>query len=341
MQINSLIEDVQALLSTHLKHAHISFEFHPDPNLPDIPGLSDQLKQVMLNLFMNAVDAMANGGRLIASTAWLAERREILVNVTDTGTGIDESILPNIFEAFITNKEKGTGLGLAISYEIVSKHRGRIRAENNPHGGATFSLWLPVENGDSKMSLPGKILIIDDEAILRQTLARVLQHAGFEATTAESGEQGLEFLKTTSFDLIYLDIRMPGLAGLEVLKLVHASHPNIPVILFTAQPDIHSAMEALRNGATDYLLKPLKPEAFIERTKTILAIQQKEQRKRAIQAQIEALQAELKRLDGEGCPSAEPGCGGTLPHAWQPGAGLGCEAPFHRRTHHQPTSNLV
>lgn len=150
VQINSLIEDVQALLSTHLRHAHISFEFHPDPNLPDIPGLSDQLKQVMLNLFMNAVDAMANGGRLIASTAWLAERREILVNVTDTGTGIDESILPNIFEAFITNKEKGTGLGLAISYEIVSKHRGRIRAENNPHGGATFSLWLPVENGDSK-----------------------------------------------------------------------------------------------------------------------------------------------------------------------------------------------
>ena len=149
------------------------------------------------------------------------------------------------------------------------------------------------------MTISGKILIIDDELTLRQTLARVLQHAGFEATTAESGEQGLAFLETTRFDLIYLDIRMPGLGGPEVLKLIHAGHPNIPVVLFTAQPDINSALEALRSGATDYLVKPLKPEAFIERTKAILLVQQKEQRKRLIQAQIEALQAELRSLSGE------------------------------------------
>ncbi len=149
------------------------------------------------------------------------------------------------------------------------------------------------------MTNPGKILIIDDEVTLRQTLARVLQRAGFEATTAESGEQGLAFLETSPFDLVYLDIRMPGLAGPEVLKLIHAGHPTIPVVLFTAQPDINSALEALRSGATDYLLKPLKPEAFIERTKAILLVQQKEQRKRAIQAQIEALQAELRNIDTE------------------------------------------
>jgi DNA-binding response OmpR family regulator len=150
------------------------------------------------------------------------------------------------------------------------------------------------------MTGAGRILIIDDELTLRQTLARVLQRAGFEATTAESGEQGLAFLETTDFDLVYLDIRMPGLGGPEVLKLIHASHPTIPVVLFTAQPDINSALEALRSGATDYLLKPLKPEAFIERTQAILAVQQKEQRKRLIQAQIEALQAELRGLTGEG-----------------------------------------
>ena len=149
------------------------------------------------------------------------------------------------------------------------------------------------------MTLFGKILIIDDELTLRQTLARVLQRAGFEVTTAESGEQGLAFLETTSFDLIYLDIRMPGLPGPEVLKLVHAGHPTIPVVLFTAQPDINSAMEAIRSGATDYLLKPLKPDAIIERTKTILAVHQKEQRKREIQSQIEALQAELRSIAGE------------------------------------------
>jgi DNA-binding response OmpR family regulator len=146
------------------------------------------------------------------------------------------------------------------------------------------------------MSITGHILIIDDEAALRQTLARILQQAGFEVTTAEDGEQGLSFIQTTNFDLIFMDLRMPGMPGMEVLKLIHASYPNLPVILFTAQPDLHSAVDALRNGATDYLLKPLKPQALIERAQTVLENQQKENRKREIASQIEALQAELKSL---------------------------------------------
>ncbi len=150
VQMNDIIEDVRVLVATHLRHASISFEFHSDPELPAIPGLGNQIKQVLLNLFMNAVDAMPGGGRLVASTACLAERQEILITISDTGTGIDESILPNLFEAFITNKDKGTGLGLAISYEIIQKHRGRIRAENMPEGGARFSIWLPVGNGASQ-----------------------------------------------------------------------------------------------------------------------------------------------------------------------------------------------
>jgi DNA-binding response OmpR family regulator len=146
------------------------------------------------------------------------------------------------------------------------------------------------------MNITGHILIIDDEATLRQTLARILQQAGFEVTTAEDGEQGLSYIETTGFDLVFMDLRMPGMAGLDVLKLIHASHPNLPVILFTAQPDLNSAVDALRNGAIDYLLKPLKPQALIERAQAVLANQQKENRKREIALQIEALQAELKSL---------------------------------------------
>lgn len=149
------------------------------------------------------------------------------------------------------------------------------------------------------MNPTGKILIIDDEPILRQTLGRILQQAGFEVTTAENGEQGLAFLEITRFDLVYLDLRMPGLPGLEALELIRSRYPGVPVLLFTAQPDLNSAVEALRRGATDYLLKPLKPEIIIERTRNILAAQQKERRRREIVAQIEALQAELKSLDGE------------------------------------------
>lgn len=154
------------------------------------------------------------------------------------------------------------------------------------------------------MKVNGKILIIDDEASLRQTLARILQQAGFEVTSAENGEQGLAFLQQNPFDLIFMDIRMPGLAGLEVLERIRASHPGLPVVLFTAQPDLNSAVEALRRGATDYLLKPLKPDVIIERARTILFAQQKERRRREIQTQIEQLQVELKALDAESAETA-------------------------------------
>ncbi len=155
------------------------------------------------------------------------------------------------------------------------------------------------------MSSHGHILIIDDELTLRQTLARILQQAGFEVTTAESANQAFAFIENTSFDLVYLDLRMPGVHGLDALKIIHEQYPTLPVVLFTAQPDLTSALEALRNGATDYLLKPLKPQLVIERTRSIIANQQIEKRKREIIMQIDALQAELKSIEsgGTGKPS--------------------------------------
>ena len=150
------------------------------------------------------------------------------------------------------------------------------------------------------MNPGGHILIIDDEASLRQTMARILQRAGYEVTTASSGKDGLTLVSEHPFDLLYLDIRMPDMSGLELLKTIHARYPDLPIILFTAQPDVNSAVEALRRGATDYLLKPLNPQTVIDRTQTILGDQQKERRKREIQRQIDALQAELNSLEGPG-----------------------------------------
>ena len=147
------------------------------------------------------------------------------------------------------------------------------------------------------MNITGHILIIDDESSIRKTLARILQQAGFEVTTAESAEQGLDYLRTTQFDMILSDLRMPGMHGMEALKVIHVEYPSLPVILFTAQPDVNSAVEALRHGATDYLLKPIKPEAIIERARSILSKQQREKRKKEIQFQIESLQNELREMD--------------------------------------------
>jgi DNA-binding response OmpR family regulator len=155
------------------------------------------------------------------------------------------------------------------------------------------------------MNSNGHILIVDDEASLRQTLARILQRADYEVTTTASGGEALTLLSQHSFDLVYLDIRMPDMSGLEVLKTIHTKYPELPVILFTAQPDLNSAVEAVRSGAIDYLLKPLKPQTIIERTQSVLAKKQKERRKRELQRQIEALQVELSTLEREDSPQPD------------------------------------
>ncbi len=156
------------------------------------------------------------------------------------------------------------------------------------------------------MTLNGHILIIDDEAALRQTLTRILQRAGLHVTSAASGQEGLDYVTKLPFDLVYLDIRMPDMNGMEVLKIMHAAFPELPVVLFTAQPDLSSALEALRRGATDYLLKPLQPDDIVERTRAILTRRQTEQRKQEIQEQIESLQAELRRLTTDVSQPTQP-----------------------------------
>lgn len=147
-QINNIIEDVCALISSHLRHNEIAFEFHPDPDLPLIPVLVDQIRQVIINLLMNAVEAMTTGGKLTVCTKWLQDLGQVLITVSDTGPGIPNHLLLNVFDAFVTNKQRGTGLGLTITYDIVMKHQGRITAENNPDIGALFKVWLPTRNSE-------------------------------------------------------------------------------------------------------------------------------------------------------------------------------------------------
>lgn len=143
--LNNLVEDVYALIATHMRHKQIAFEFFPDPELPVISGISDQLRQVVLNLLLNAIEIMKPGGCLTVHTQRLWSQKEILFSVKDTGPGIDPELLPRIFEPFITGKSTGTGLGLTITHDIIHQHHGRIQAENHAEGGAIFKVWLPVD----------------------------------------------------------------------------------------------------------------------------------------------------------------------------------------------------
>ncbi len=142
--LNLIVENIISLTATHMRHREISFQFFPDPDLPTVPAISGQIRQVVLNLFMNAVEAMQPGGNLSVQTQFIPKEDRILLCVSDTGSGIDPEAMPHIFEPFFTNKETGTGLGLTITSDIIRQHNGAISAENNLSGGATFKVWLPV-----------------------------------------------------------------------------------------------------------------------------------------------------------------------------------------------------
>jgi DNA-binding response OmpR family regulator len=149
------------------------------------------------------------------------------------------------------------------------------------------------------MTSVGKVLIIEDEEHLRSTLTRVLQRAGCEVYGAGDGRQALLRLGSTQVDLVYLDIHLPEMNGLEVLQEIRKTDSTLPVILFTAYASLKSALDAIRLGATDYLVKPIDPEVFVARTRVILAEQAIERRKRQIREQMAALQDELQNLEIE------------------------------------------
>jgi len=147
------------------------------------------------------------------------------------------------------------------------------------------------------MEISGSILIIDDEASLRSTLTRILQNAGCKATSAADGSEALKLLAANIFDLVFLDLRLPDIHGLDILKTIRKIFPKLPVIVLTAHGTMNSAVEAMHLEATDYLLKPIDPEVLVSRTKLILQSQRTERRRQEIQEQISQLQAELADLD--------------------------------------------
>jgi signal transduction histidine kinase len=142
--INDIIDEVEKLLTTHLRHNDVRLEHDLAADLPPTRVIRDHIKQVILNLCINAIESMPTGGTLTVQTVYHPKDNQIAIRVSDTGTGIPPDVQANIFEPFFTTKEGGTGLGLAVSYEIAQNHGGDIRAENNPGGGAAFTLILPV-----------------------------------------------------------------------------------------------------------------------------------------------------------------------------------------------------
>ncbi|MDE3032887.1 MAG: response regulator, partial [Acidobacteriota bacterium] len=248
LNLNALVEETSVILE-RLLGGRIRLILHLDRALPAIRGDAVQLEQVLMNLAVNARDAMPEGGTLELGTG-RNEAGEVLLEVQDSGTGIPAAALPHLFEPFFTTKEqgKGTGLGLAMVFGIVKAHQGRIQAENMPGGGALFRITLPAAGraDDSSPSAPRhlraetrlagvRVLVAEDEALLRDMLGDALTMARAQVTAVPDGAMAWRAWQMATFDLVLSDHRMPDCTGYELLQRIRATGSTVPFILVSGQ----------------------------------------------------------------------------------------------------------
>jgi len=235
---------------------------------PDLPTtLSDpaELREVMTNLILNAVDAMPRGGSMTLSTARRGDFIEL--RVTDTGVGIPEAVRGKIFDPFFTTKgPKGTGLGLSMTYGILSRHGATITVDSQEGQGTTFSMLFPV-GGEPKTAVPEvgaalppvrlRCLVVDDEEAVGDMLADVLRSAGHDVAVARAAAEGLSRVRNEPLDLVFTDLSMPGMTGWELARAVRDTAPGLPVILVSGFAVEVSQDELQASGVHSVLAKPI------------------------------------------------------------------------------------
>ena len=270
VDLNILIqEEVQLLERTTLGRVQCTTELAPQ--LPLIRGDSSALVHAVMNLCLNAVDAMPEGGELSLRTrpghqGWVEHE------VEDTGTGMPREVLERAMDPFFTTKppDKGTGLGLAIVYSTVNAHQGTMELHSEPGQGTRVTLRFPtinfttVEEAPPSASGPGEtthpmdILLVDDDELIRATLEPVIRCLGHRVALAPSGEAALEVLAAGRVpQVVILDMNMPGLGGRGTLLLLRDRHPDLPVLLATGRVD-QTALDLART----YLGVTLIPKPF-------------------------------------------------------------------------------
>lgn len=252
----------------------------------------EQMAQVFQNLLINAREAMPEGGKLkieLELKELLEEEvpplpagKYLLITVSDTGVGIPEDILPKIFDPFFTTKEKGTGLGLSVVFQIIKNHGGHITVSSKVGVGTTFYIYLPYETASpeeggkeeikefvQKKQERNKILLIDDEEDIRETLKVILTELGYEVEVASQGEEAITHFKRAlemgnPFDIVITDYVMPDITGDRLIKSLKALYPNFLAILSTGYADIPVVSNYERFAFDKILLKPYTIEQLLK-----------------------------------------------------------------------------
>ena len=287
VDLNQIIEEMIDESNTlYLRGKNIKFNFTPQ-RLPKLEADYERISQVVRNLFTNAIKYSPDNS-IINIAAKTEGNNNIKFSISDEGVGIPEGELEAIFLPFTqstrTNtKSGGTGLGLAISSKIIAAHGGLIWAENNIEKGASFYFEIPLHPNSEKASvvtqesteiIPHSILIIDDEDACLVSLELLLNSPDYVVTKANGGKAGLNALKSgEKFDLILLDMMMPDIYGLDVLKVVlnDKKSRHIPVIIQSGISDQKEIQKALNLGAAGYIKKPYQREILIDNINKVLS----------------------------------------------------------------------
>lgn len=281
VQIHDAIASVMSLLERTIDK-QIKLTAHLDADNPVVVGDKTQLQNALLNLGINARDAMPNGGALTYSTiermldtassqsmgVSLAPGNYLAISVSDTGVGMTKAVMERIFEPFFTTKEvdKGTGLGLAAVYGAVKNHGGEIWVQSHPGNGSVFTIFLPmvpIESGSVHIDAKtitgcGGILLVDDEDMLRTVGRELLEELGYTLYLAENGEHALEVFAAhrDEISLVILDMIMPQMGGAEAFLKLREQSPGLKILFCSGFSHTETGDELIGMGACGFIQKP-------------------------------------------------------------------------------------
>jgi two-component system, cell cycle sensor histidine kinase and response regulator CckA len=298
INLNDLIAEMDKLLR-RLIGEDIELVTQPASNLAPIKADSGQLEQVIVNLAVNARDAMPNGGKLTIETRnveidhdyvqqhiGVASGIYVLLAISDTGAGMDAETLRQAFEPFFTTKPKGrgTGLGLATCYGIIKQHGGHIWPYSEPGHGSTFRIYLPLADEPTQArtmpqqsnALPGgteTVLLAEDELAVRSLAARVLRERGYTVLEASDGDEALRLAhehSTAPIDLLLTDVVMPRVSGRVLVEQVSAIQPSIKVLYISGYADHAVVHHGRLDPGVDFLHKPFAPSTLARKVREVL-----------------------------------------------------------------------
>jgi PAS domain S-box-containing protein len=294
VDINQLLRELIALLSETFPRK-VTFNMSLLEGMPSLLADQNQLQQVVMNLCVNARDAMPDGGTISISTSLLGgdqlsqkgaarDKKYICLQVSDTGIGIPPEFKARIFEPFFTTKKgsDGTGLGLAVVYGIVASHHGFIEVDSIPGNGSTFKILMPADAAGGVVPASSEVssfpegtetlLIVDDEDAIRNILRTAFTRKGYTVVSASNGLEAIEILsdRSHSIDAVLLDINMPGASGVDVVRTIKAFRSELPVLILSGHinTDTRNVLEQL--GQADFVSKPYRLDELGRRIRIMI-----------------------------------------------------------------------